>query len=325
MKSETLVRAEGRTNPNWGKSPDERTVTELLQCGVVNIDKPSGPSSHQVTAWARDILKAEKAGHGGTLDPHATGVLPIAFNNATKGIIALTKAKKEYVGVVHFHQMIDVKKLEDKAKSFIGTVEQLPPVRSAVKRRRRKREIYSLGLLDFNGRDALIQVSCESGTYIRRLAVDLGKALGCGANLKELRRTGTGGFSEEKGNLYTLQDLKDAWVFWIEDRIETCLKKLLLPVESLFEHLPSIVIRDSAVGAICHGADPALPGVLQVSRDISPGEMIVIKTLKGEAVALAKSEMSSEAMVQKEYGRAARLLRVIMPIATYPSFWKSKE
>jgi H/ACA ribonucleoprotein complex subunit 4 len=315
-----LIKGYAQTNPSWGKEPDRRSVEELLSTGIINLDKPDGPTSHQVSAWVKKILGVSKAGHGGTLDPHATGVLPIALENATRGLMVLNKAPKEYVGVMHLHKPVESDKLIKESKLFEGQITQLPPVRSAVKRRKRKRRIYFFKLLEIKDRDVLFRVRCEAGTYIRKLCFDLGKHLGAGAHLKELRRTKTGDFTEE--SLTTLHQLQDACTFWKENEEDSYLRKAIQPVERLFDHLPSVIVRDSAVGALCHGANLALPGILQIDKSIKIGDLLVIKTLKTEAVALAKSLSSAKNMMEKEKGIVAELERVIMPISTYPSLWK---
>jgi H/ACA ribonucleoprotein complex subunit 4 len=318
-----LLKGYAQTNPNWGKPPAERTIEELLAFGVINLDKPSGPTSHQVSAWVKKILKISKAGHGGTLDPHVTGVLPIALGEATKGMGVLSKAPKEYVGIMYLHKPTKAEKLIAGSKLFEGKITQLPPIRAAVKRRKREREIYSFKLLEIKERDVLFRVKCEAGTYIRKLCFDFGERLGCGAHLKELRRIKTGNFAED--SLVTLHQLQDAYVFWKENEEEDPLYEVIQPVERLFAHLPSVIVRDSTVGALCHGASLALPGILQIDKRIKTDDLLIINTLKGEAVALAKALMNAKEMMEKEKGIAARLERVIMPPSTYPSLWKKEK
>jgi len=319
-KRNRIAKVSAKTNPNYGKSPDERSVKELLCNGVINLDKPCGPTSHQVDAWVKDIFGMDRAGHGGTLDPNATGVLPVGVGDATKAMQVLLLAGKEYVGLMKLHKDVDKDKINSVCKSFIGEISQMPPIRSAVKRVRRKRQIYYLDVIDIDSRNVLFCVGCESGTYVRTLVVDIGKKLGCGAHLSELRRTRVGHLKEEDSIL--LQDLKDAFVFWKEDESDERIKSMVFPMERFFDHLPKIVIRDSAVDALCHGASLAVPGVVEVDSDIKKDDMAVVLTLKGEGVALVKSLMSTEDMVQKDSGVCAELERVLMNKGTYPSIWK---
>jgi len=319
-KRERLIKFKSETNEKYGKKPNERSVKELLANGIINLDKPKGPTSHQIDAWIRDFLNVEKVGHGGTLDPNAIGVLPIAIGSAAKSLQFLLPAGKEYVGVMKLHKDVDKEKINEVCKDFIGEVIQLPPVRSAVRRVRRKRKIYYLDIIQIKQRDVLFRVGCESGTYVRTLCVDIGKKLKTGAHLSELRRTRVGHFRDEDAII--LQDLKDAYIFWKKDGDEKSIRKIVYPVEYLFEHLPKIIIRDSAVDALCHGASLAVPGVVEVDSDIAKGEMAIVLTLKDEGVAVVKTSMSTEDIIQKDKGVCANSLRVLMEKDVYPSIWK---
>ena len=151
-KHKQIVKVQVKTNPNYGKSPDERNIDELLNCGVINLDKPGGPTSHQIDAWIKKILNIEKVGHGGTLDPNATGVLPIGIGDATKALQALLFAGKEYIGLMKLHKDADKKRILDVCNSFVGEITQIPPLRSAVKRVKRKRKIYYFEVIQIENR-----------------------------------------------------------------------------------------------------------------------------------------------------------------------------
>jgi H/ACA ribonucleoprotein complex subunit 4 len=319
-KQKRLVLKKTKINPKYGKKPDEYTIEELLENSIINLDKPCGPTSHQIDSWIKKILQTEKIGHGGTLDPKATGVLPIGVKNATKLLQFLLPAGKEYIALMKIHKDVDKKKIKDVCKKFTGEITQLPPVRSAVKRMKRKRKIYYLEVLEIKKRDILIKVGCESGTYIRTLIVDIGKKLGTKAHMVELRRTRVGNISEKDS--YYLQDLKDALVFYKKENNDKYLKEILKPAEEIFDFLPNIIIADSAVDAICHGANLMKPGILEIDSEIQKNDLVLIKTQKGEAVAIAKAESSIEDIVKKEKGICASLEKVIMKKDTYPSFWK---
>jgi H/ACA ribonucleoprotein complex subunit 4 len=319
-KRKRIVKVKTTTNPNYGKSPDEYSVKELLNNGIINLDKPSGPTSHQVDSWIKEILSKEKVGHHGTLDPNATGVLPIAFGDATRALQVLLSAGKEYVGVMKLHKTVDKKRIIEVSNSFFGEITQIPPVRSAVKRVRRKRQIYYLDIIQIKDRDVLFRVGCESGTYVRTLCVDIGKKLKSGAHLLELRRTRVGNLKE--GDSVKLQDLKDAYSFWKEDKVEKEIRSIIYPMERLFDHLPKIVIRDSAVDAICHGASLAIPGVVEIDSGIKKDDLAIIFTMKGEGVALVNCMMCTEDIIQKDKGICANLDRVLMNKGTYPAIWK---
>ena len=319
-KRRRLVRAFGKTNPLYGKRPEERSVEELLDMGMINLDKPSGPTSHQVVSWVRDILNANRVGHGGTLDPRVTGVLPVAVNRGTKVLKVLLTAGKEYVGIMRLHRDVSENLLRSTFKRFVGDIYQVPPVKSAVKRVRRKRRVYYLDILEIEGREVLFRVGCEAGTYIRTLCVDIGKKLGVGAHLQELRRTKVGTIDEKESII--LQDLKDAYEMWREDGYEEEIRRCIKPIERMLDHLPKVVVRDSAVDALCHGASLTLPGVLELDSDIKRGDTVAVLTLKGEAVMIGRANMSTEEMLQRDKGVCVIPERVIMDRGIYPSLWK---
>lgn len=319
-KRTRLIKVNAKTNPNYGSNPKEKSINELLDCGAIILDKPNGPTSHQVDSWIRKIFEIEKVGHGGTLDPNATGVLPIALGRATRMLQCLLPGGKEYVALMAFHKDKSSKEIKEACMSFVGGINQTPPVRSAVKRVRRKREIYYLKILQIKDREVLFRVGCESGTYIRTLCVDIGRKLKCGAHLSELRRTRVALLNESDSVF--LHDLKDAFVLYKDEKDETDLRLILNPVERFLEHLPKIVIRDSAVDAVCHGADLAVPGVVEVDSDIKKDDLAAVMTLKGEGVAIVNSLMSTEQIIEKDAGICANLERVIMKKGTYPPIWK---
>lgn len=315
-----LIKASAKTNAYYGKAPEERSVRELLQNGFINLDKPAGPTSHQVVAWVKEIVAVEKAGHGGTLDPMVTGILPVALGDAARALQVLLVAGKEYIALMKLHKQIDEKKIRDACKGFVGEISQMPPLRSAVKRVQRTRMVYYLDILEIHGTEVLFRVGCEAGTYIRTLCVDIGKKLGCGAQLIELRRTRVGTITEDSA--VTLQQVKDAYVFWREDGDETELRRTILSMERLLDVVPQIVVRDSAIDALCHGANLAVPGVIEIDEDINVGEMAAVVSLKGEGVALVKMKIPSVEVIEKDTGICASLERVLMNKGTYPSIWK---
>lgn len=320
VERETLIRAHDTTDPNHGCEPSGRSILEHLRLGMVNLDKPPGPTSHEVVAWIKRALKLRRAGHGGTLDPKVSGVLPVAFEDATKIVQTLLPAGKEYVCVMHLHGKVPLPRLEQVLREFEGEIYQRPPLRAAVKRQLRIRKIYYIELLEREGRDVLTRVGCEAGMYLRKLCYDVGQALGCGAHMRELRRTRTGPFKEETAVKF--HDLADAYAFWQEEEKENQLREIVLPVEAATRHLPKIVVRDGAVDALCHGASLAAPGVLTVDTAIFPEDLTAIFTLKGELVSLARATMSSKQIYEAEHGIVAKPERVVMSPGTYPRKWK---
>lgn len=320
VERRVLVKAHDTTSPSHGCRPEERSMTEHLRLGVINLDKPPGPTSHEVVAWIKRILNLRRAGHGGTLDPKVSGVLPVAIEDATKIVQTLLPAGKEYVCVMHLHGAVPEDVIQRVLHEFQGDIYQRPPLRAAVRRRLRIRRVYYIELLEKEGRDLLLRVGCEAGTYIRKLVSDMGDAMGPGAHMSELRRTRTGPFRED--GAVTLHDLVDAFAFWKEDGDERQLRTAVLPVEAAVQHLPKIVIRDGAVDAVCRGASLAAPGVLTIDDPIKKGETVAVMTLKGELVCIAETTTDSREIYELEHGIVAKPVRVIMRPGTYPKMWK---
>jgi H/ACA ribonucleoprotein complex subunit 4 len=304
----------------YGARPEDRSLGERIRLGVAIVDKPAGPTSHQVSAWVRDMFGVPKAGHAGTLDPRVTGVLPVALADATRAVEAVLAGDKDYVGVMQLHQDVEERRVRSMMARFVGAIYQVPPVRSAVKREQRTRNVFELEPIEVDGRNILFRVRCESGTYVRTLAADIGDALGVGGNLVDLRRTRTATFGES--DAHPLSAFRDAIVYWKEDADEAPLRGLLRPIEDLLRHLPRIIVKDTAVDAICHGANLAVPGVAMLSPHIRSGDSVGVFTGKGEAVALAKALMTTDGIVVAKSGVAADTGRVLMNPGTYPKLWK---
>lgn len=314
-----ITRAEEETAPDLGCPPDRRPLQRHIKLGILNLDKQPGPTSHEVVAWVKKLMELDKAGHGGTLDPKVTGVLPIALEETTKVVQALLQAGKEYVCVMRTHHEEEERRVVGTLRLFEGLIYQRPPIRASVKRRLRTRTIYRIDYLEGDGRNWLFKVACESGTYIRKLCYDVGEVLGGGAHMHELRRIRSGPFVES--GLITLYDLADAVEVLHEEGDEEPLRRIVHPMETALSLLPKIWIRDSAVEAICTGAALAVPGVLRQESGIERGSMVAVMTQKGEGVALMRAEMSGDAILESEHGIAATPLRVLMPRGTYPKMW----
>ncbi len=303
----------------WGKEPSKRTLEELLLGGVINLDKPVGPTSHQISAWVKDIFEMNKVGHGGTLDPKVSGVLPIALGKATRAMDLVLRSDKEYICVMRLHRDVKEEKLRSVINSFLGDIYQMPPVRAAVKRQLRVRRIHQIDVLEIQGRDVLFRARTDAGTYMRTLCVDIGAALGIGAHMEDLRRTRSGSMKEDDSVI--LQDLRDAYVYWKDDGEEKWLRRIVMPWEVLLEPLPKIVIKGTAVDAICHGADLAVVGVQEIDAGVKKKDLVALVTDKGEGVALAITEMTGDQIVDAKEGLAARTNRVFMEPGTYPRMW----
>jgi H/ACA ribonucleoprotein complex subunit 4 len=318
---EVLVKATDVTDPKHGMKPNERPILDHLSLGIINLDKPVGPTSHEVVAWVKRLLELRKAGHAGTLDPGVSGLLPVALEDGAKVLQALLLAGKEYICIMRLHKDVPKDEILRVVNEFQGEIYQRPPLRAAVKRSLRRRHIYYSEVLEIDGRLVLLRVGCEAGTYLRKYCNDVGEALGCGANMTELRRTKSGPFRED-GTLVKLHDVADAYAFWKENGDEGPLRKAVLPIEAAVSHLPKLTMRDGAVDAICHGAELAAPGVLTVETGISPGDLVALLTLKGELVSLAGAELNSKQIYEAEHGIVAKPERVVMRPGTYPRRWK---
>ena len=319
LRGGMLPVAEADAGP-FGSPPGEREVAQLLESAVVIIDKPAGPTSHQVAAWVRDMLGVGQAGHGGTLDPQVTGVLPVAVGRATRALRVMQESRKEYVCVMAHTQAVAEDALREQFAKFTGPLFQVPPRQAAVKRQLRVRRVYELELLEHAGRETLFRVACEGGTYIRNLCRDIGRILGSGSSMAQLRRTRSGPFGE--ADAVPLVALRDAFAAHEADD-DTALRGLLRPLEQLLQDLPRMELKDSAVDAVCHGADLGGPGVTAVSSSLKRGQLVALMTLRGEAVALARATRHADELDGAE-GTVARLERVLMERSTYPRQWKSR-
>jgi H/ACA ribonucleoprotein complex subunit 4 len=243
------------------------------------------------------------------------------LQDATKVVQALLHSGKEYVCVMKLHGDTRPEKVREVLSEFEGMIYQRPPLRASVKRQIRTRRIYYLNFLEKEGRKVLFKVGCEGGTYIRKLCFDMGEVLGCGAHMQELRRTRAGPFVEDGSVI--LHDLAYAFMQWEELKDDSVLKRFIQPMEQALTLMPKIYVRDSAVDALCHGANLTAPGVLSLETEIEAGSTGAVFSLKGEAVALVKAAASSEQILKMDRGVVAVIKRVLMARGTYPKRWKT--
>ena len=309
------------TNPEFGVYYDKRSIEQLLEYGLILVDKPPGPTSHEVVAWAKRILELPKIGHSGTLDPQVSGVLPLGLGEGTKALGVLLLGPKEYVGLGRLHSLPSKEKLQQTLDLFKGEIYQKPPQRSAVLRQTRTRTIYQLELLEQKERLILLRVMCEAGTYIRKLYYDIGEILGFGGSMIELRRSKVYQFSEEQ--LVTMHELTDAYYAWKETGDSDKLRNIILPIEHTLSEIKSVVIRDSAIDSLCHGAQLAIPGILQISPGLKQNDLVAIYSQKGEIVALAEALLSEPEIKENNKGYAFQTKRIIMKPNTYPKSWRT--
>jgi H/ACA ribonucleoprotein complex subunit 4 len=288
--------------------------------GILVIDKPRGPSSHQVTAWVGEMLGTSHVGHSGTLDPMVSGVLVVMLGNAVRLAPLLLQEEKEYICLARLHGDVPPEQVQCVAKEFTGRIYQRPPVRSAVARSLRIRTIHELEILDVEGRLVLMRVRCEAGTYLRSLCHDMGLALGTGGQMQELHRSRSGPFSI--GDACSLHELKDAVVMAREGEMSP-LRKFVLPVEAAVLPLPRVIIRDTAVDAICHGASLACPGILTCEGEFRKGGLVAVMTGKGELVCLGEALVPSKTCLPGGTGLVVAPRTVFMKPGTYPRGWKA--
>ncbi|KAH6772122.1 NAP57-like protein [Perilla frutescens var. frutescens] len=306
-----------------GYSPLKRPLAEYIKYGVMNLDKPANPSSHEVVAWIKRILRVEKTGHSGTLDPKVTGNLIVCIDRATRLVKSQQGAGKEYVCIARLHSKVtDVAKVARALETLTGAVFQRPPLISAVKRQLRIRTIYESKLLEYDLDRHLVVfwISCEAGTYVRTMCVHLGLLLGVGGHMQELRRVRSG-ILGEKDNMVTMHDVMDAQWMYDNYRDESYLRRAIMPLEVILTSYKRLVVKDSAVNAICYGAKLMIPGLLRFENDIESGEEVVLMTTKGEAIALGIAEMTTAVMATCDHGTVAKIKRVVMDRDTYPRKW----
>ncbi len=304
----------GEGCPRLGSAVAQR----ISEGAFLLVDKPRGPSSHQVTAWVRDLLQVPRAGHAGTLDPNVSGLLWIGIGPALKLLPLALDFPKRYIGIVAFHAPVGPKDFARVVEEFQGPVFQTPPVRSAVRRERRIRTIHRLAVLETEGPRALIDLTADSGTYVRTLAVDLGEALGVGAHLEELRRIGTGPFRE--AGAIALTTLADT-VHQAHEENPAPLLEVLHPMREVWSEFPSLTLKDSAAAAVAHGADLARGGIADLPRPFAKDALVVLLNRQGELIATGRALLDSSDIPGTRHGWVVDAERVFVDPARYPRSW----
>ena len=255
----------------------KKSISELIEFGIINIDKPSGPTSFDVSDFVRKKLELRKTSHFGTLDPKVTGVLPIALNRACKLTGFFLGENKKYIGIMRIHEETDIKKLNEIInRKFIGKIMQKPPVKSRVKRVEREREIISFKILEEEKKDFLFQTEVHGGTYIRKLIDDLGKETGKGAHMLELRRISAGIFSEcdkkyPSVNLYDFEKAVDEYREGNEDK----LRNMIIPGEIIMELYPSVNVKKEIIRKLFNGS-PIFDRDLDKKYEVEKGKRICV-------------------------------------------------
>lgn len=327
------------TQQSKGSRPESRKIQDYLNNGVIYLDKPRNPSSHEVVTWIKNIfekLNIEKTGHGGTLDPQVSGVLSVYLNRGTRLCKVAQNAGKEYVCICKLDGEVEEKEFKKALNFFTGQLVQRPPAICAVKRNIRLREVYKNEFLEINTVKekneknieslvtyALFKTSCQAGTYIRTLCQHIGLYLGHEAVMTELRRTRSGTITEDQ--IVTMHDVLDAVHMYQKYNNEIYLRRVVHPVENSLKHYKRIFIKDSAVAALCSGAKLSICGVIMLDPLIELDEIIVCLTLKGEAVCLGKALITSAEMKVIDHGFVAKIERVIMEKGIYNETWGAKK
>jgi H/ACA ribonucleoprotein complex subunit 4 len=257
---------------------------DSVRKGIVLLDKPGNLTSMECVERIKEMFGASKAGHSGTLDPAVTGVLLIALNEATKAMPVLIGLKKEYDGTMHIHGDVDDERAMRKVRDFQGKITQIPPVRSAVSRKPREREIYSFDITKISGRELRFRVACESGTYVRKLCHDFGEALGVGAHMTKLRRTRISDFSDRE--CVSLRELK---------------KKDIIPLERVLERtgLKKVIVKKESLGRIRNGMPVRSESILKAAA-LADGECVGIYDEWGGIVALGSVRDSSGPVINTD-------------------------
>ena len=299
-------------------APPDAVDQRIRDGAFLLVDKPRGPSSHQVTAWVRDLLGVETAGHAGTLDPNVSGLLWIGVGPALKLLPLVLEFPKRYVASVVLHGDVPVREVERVLGEFTGPIYQLPPVRSAVKRERRVRTVHRLALVETDGPRLLLDVTADSGTYVRTLAVDLGEALGVGAHMEELRRVANGPFREQDS--VALSAIADAAAARTAGDPGP-LVALLHPIEEVWHEFPSIVVKDAAASALAHGAGLASGGILALPRPFSAGARVALVSRSGELVATGVALRGSDQVGHAKHGWVVDETRVFVDPTRFPALW----
>lgn len=327
-KENLLIKFEEKPAKNFGIYPKQRTLEELFQKGMINIDKDAGPTSHQVVDMLKKILKINKAGHSGTLDPKVTGVLLCGLGEATRLMEYMLKSNKEYICLMYLHKPCEEEKIKEIIKKFTGVIKQTPPLVSAVKREERERTIYKNEILSIKGQYVLLRVECQHGTYMRKLCSDIGEELGIPAQMVELRRTKAGPIREED-NIISLDKLRNLYELYLESEnldekkiFYNELLKYIQPMENLLKDYKKVYVRNSAVGSLTYGSDLAIPGVSMLENNIKIGEEVALMTLKEELIGMGIAFLNSQEVMSKNKGAFIKTTKVFMKPNYYPKQWE---
>jgi H/ACA ribonucleoprotein complex subunit 4 len=270
-----------------------------LNFGFVLIDKPKNIKSREISKTISKILKT-KAAHLGTLDPDATGILPILLGRTTILTHFIMRQDKEYIVTIKFDEKVNIKKLNKVLQKFVGEIEQIPPEISAVAKRKRRRKIYELELLEIKDNIIKIRVFCEAGTYMSVLAKDIGKKLKNKAEMIDLRRTKLGKFTIEN----TIPFEK-----FLKSVEEKNFSAFIRPIEEIVP-FKRIWVNEGAVEAMRLGISLKIPGIKRFEK-FNKGDYVSILTEEGKLISIGIALMDSDEILKKEKGEVVKIDRVL--------------
>ncbi len=288
----------------------KRTASELLNFGIINLDKPKGPKSIHVVNKIRGILEQPKCGHAGTLDPAATGVLPIGLGRAVKVLPVLSLAGKVYEGKMHLHGDVTQEQLKAAFKKFTGVIKQTPPSKSAVARREREREIYWLKLKGLKSRDAEFEAGVQHGVYIRTLCIQVGEYLKVGAHMTYLRRVQAGPLKIDDS--VTLADVKSNYKKYLQTKQDKYIARFIIAPEKAVTHLPAVWVDEGVKPRIVHGSPVFSPGVLAFTSDLQKGSTTAVFDLQNNMLAIGISEVDTKELEKAKKGIAIKTDAVLI-------------
>ena len=276
------------------KKLKEKPIEELLKFSIINIDKPSGPTSFSVSDFVRKSLNLNKISHFGTLDPQVTGVLPIALSRACRLNEYFMHKDKVYIGIMRLHKDVLDKELKKAMQSQTGKIIQLPPLRSRVKRQERIREVKRFEIIERQDKDVLFLAEVEAGTYIRRMCDDVGKQIG-GAHMLELRRTKASIFPESQSiNLYQFEEAVEEYKKGNEEK----LRKILIPAEScILQVMPKLEVKEPSLKQLLTGK----PLMKLDIKDKLPDQDIFAIFHNDKFIAVMKKSSEGEILARPEF------------------------
>jgi len=288
----------------------KRTASELLNFGIINLDKPKGPKSIHCVNKMRGILEQPKAGHAGTLDPAVTGVLPVGVGRAVKILNVLSLAGKVYEGKMHVHEDVSREKLQEAVNAFIGKIKQTPPAKSAVARREREREVYWFEIKSVNGRDVEFETGVEHGTYIRTLCIQIGDHMKAGAHMEYLRRIQAGPLKIDDS--VTFEEIKRNYNKYLKTKQDKYVANFILPPERCVGHLPVVWADEGVKKFLKHGSPVFVPGVLAYTSDLEKGATTAVFDLQNNLLAIGIAELSADDLQKANKGMAVKTDVVVM-------------